>query len=659
VVSIAKSGDLADTNNYRGISLMATLLKILCVMMGTRLNLVAEAHNLFSRAQAGFRSMEECVTQAAMVLDICQCRRLLDLPTFLVFVDLKKAYDTVPHQALFAKLSRAGIRGIFLNFLMALYAASTIWVRVGGGSQALYSEAVRLRRGVRQGCPLSSILFNLFIDDLTDSTEATGVPVPCGKPTSNGSVFELVATVRCALFADNAIGICPSLDAAVTFCDHVMAWTAENEMAVGHKKCGLLQILPTGYQPRDYDFDSIETYERLDTLAISGEPIPIVENYTYLGMLFGNNLSIALMVEHRVVGGRATVARLVPFLKCPILPMSMRLQVVTTVVIPRLLFGAEVYGMNRQLTNKMQAILNRSLQAVAGLSTCTPSPSAPLWLKMGVSPICAIAAGCRARAFRKCFFLKTWACQLVLKPLMTRKWTWSSGIPRWINRFAIWHSTEEQRLGILRHGWRNLSPTLLKQTIQECITLRERGIWLKLTQQSSTATQWYLEAEFGAQPLTKARVGGGPLDQAGLAMIVQCRIGLFVTGNVLVRCKRIPECFEDCCPFCDFDGKETLEHIVFQCPFWAQGNATNGNAANGEATSLAGSDSNNGSMGSGASTDSTSPLVNSCGSLAAARFLTVVARLRAATIRSRWGHFQLETNSSGVPTSTTGQRPNG
>ena len=151
VVSIAKSGDLADTNNYRGISLMATLLKILCVMMGTRLNLVAEAHNLFSRAQAGFRSMEECVTQAAMVLDICQRRRILDLPTFLVFVDLKKAYDMVPHHALFAKLSRAGIRGVFLKFLMALYSVSTIRVRVGGGAHALYSELVRLRRGVRQG----------------------------------------------------------------------------------------------------------------------------------------------------------------------------------------------------------------------------------------------------------------------------------------------------------------------------------------------------------------------------------------------------------------------------------------------------------------------------------------------------------------------------
>jgi hypothetical protein len=82
-------------------------------------------------------------------------------------------------------------------------------------------------------------------------------------------------------------------------------------------------------------------------------------------------------------------------------------------------------------------------------------------------------------------------------------------------------------------------------------------------------------------------------------------------------------------------------------------------AANSDAPSLAGSDSDDGSIESGASTDSTLPLGNSCGSPAAARFLTVVAHLWAVTIRSRWGQFQLEAGSSGVPTSTTGQRPNG
>ena len=121
VVSIPKKGDLADMNNYRGISLMATVLKVVCVILSTRINEAAEAGGLFSRSQAGFRQREECVTQVACVVEIIQRRRIVNEPTYVVFVDLKKAYDTVPHEALFAKLSRFGIRGQCLAFIRALY----------------------------------------------------------------------------------------------------------------------------------------------------------------------------------------------------------------------------------------------------------------------------------------------------------------------------------------------------------------------------------------------------------------------------------------------------------------------------------------------------------------------------------------------------------
>lgn len=151
VVSVPKQGDLADVTNYRGISLMATVLKVIMVMLSDRVNLVAEERGLFSRAQAGFRRKEECVTQAAMVIEVIQQRRLVGEPTYAVFIDLKKAYGLVPHQALFAKLSRFGIRGKCLAFIKELYRTSTIRVRVGGGSQALYSDPYSLKRGVRQG----------------------------------------------------------------------------------------------------------------------------------------------------------------------------------------------------------------------------------------------------------------------------------------------------------------------------------------------------------------------------------------------------------------------------------------------------------------------------------------------------------------------------
>ena len=58
----------------------------------------------------GIQSREECVAQTASLLDICTRRRTMGRDTFLAFIDFKKAYDMVPHEALFAKLRWAGLR---------------------------------------------------------------------------------------------------------------------------------------------------------------------------------------------------------------------------------------------------------------------------------------------------------------------------------------------------------------------------------------------------------------------------------------------------------------------------------------------------------------------------------------------------------------------
>jgi hypothetical protein len=133
VVSLAKKGDLTEPNNYRGISLMSTTLKILCVILVNRINTSAEAAHCFSPSQAGFRRLEEAVTQAACLVEALKRHCLAHQPTLGIFIDLKKAYDMVPHEGLFAKLRRFGIRGRCLEFIRGLYGWSTIQVRLGHG----------------------------------------------------------------------------------------------------------------------------------------------------------------------------------------------------------------------------------------------------------------------------------------------------------------------------------------------------------------------------------------------------------------------------------------------------------------------------------------------------------------------------------------------
>jgi len=80
----------------------------------------------------------------------------------LLFWTLKKRMTSVPIYNVLMKIHHLGIRRKRYNFIENLYLSSKACVRVDGH----LSESFNIRKGVRQGCPLSPILFNLFINDI-------------------------------------------------------------------------------------------------------------------------------------------------------------------------------------------------------------------------------------------------------------------------------------------------------------------------------------------------------------------------------------------------------------------------------------------------------------------------------------------------------------
>ena len=144
---------------------MPVVLKVKTIMMVQRIQHAVESKNLLTREQAGFRWREECSAQAAALVEAVQRRREKRRMTFLMFVDLSKAYDIVPHEAMLAKLDQIGIRGRMLSFIRALYESSEFRVRASVPGSTT-GPTIKIMRGLRQGCPLSPILFDIFINDL-------------------------------------------------------------------------------------------------------------------------------------------------------------------------------------------------------------------------------------------------------------------------------------------------------------------------------------------------------------------------------------------------------------------------------------------------------------------------------------------------------------
>ncbi|KAH9272027.1 hypothetical protein BASA83_005614 [Batrachochytrium salamandrivorans] len=132
------------------------------VIPKARLSSLLESNNVLVPEQGGFRTHEESTTQVCALMDILRRRQIADLNSHIAFIDISKAFDTVPIHALLFKLRCIGIPAITMNFLSALYSTSNARIRSG----SLLSDPFPVQHGVRQGCPLSGLLFNVFINDV-------------------------------------------------------------------------------------------------------------------------------------------------------------------------------------------------------------------------------------------------------------------------------------------------------------------------------------------------------------------------------------------------------------------------------------------------------------------------------------------------------------
>jgi len=111
--------------------------------------------------QGGFRKGHSCTNAIFTVQQIMEKRKEHNLPLFLLFIDYEKAYDNVYRDKLW-ELKDNKIPNYLLHTMKCIYRNTKIRIKFNDG----ISELIHINKGVRRGCGLSPVLFNIYINEI-------------------------------------------------------------------------------------------------------------------------------------------------------------------------------------------------------------------------------------------------------------------------------------------------------------------------------------------------------------------------------------------------------------------------------------------------------------------------------------------------------------
>ena len=247
-----------DAKNYRGITILPTITKVVETLLKDRIQPAIEAQQ--NSLQRGFTKHSSPMNCSLIVEETIREYKDLRRPIYIAFLDAKSAFDVVSHDSLLRKLFHAGVEGVSWSLIHSLHAETESVVKWNGA----YSDVFKVDQGVRQGGILSTDLYKLYDNGLFDRLQLTSVGCHIGE-------------ISCVVpgCADDAAVLAENKRILQLLVDIAVDYSVMERFLLQPVKSVLLQI-----------FNHLKRCPINDTVVkMKDMPMPIVEEAMHMGIL--------------------------------------------------------------------------------------------------------------------------------------------------------------------------------------------------------------------------------------------------------------------------------------------------------------------------------------------------------------------------------------
>ena len=313
--------------NYRPISLTNTMGKLFANIISSRLVEWIERNEIIGEEQNGFRPDRRATDNIFTVNEIIDKKLKEKKKVYICFLDIEKAYDKVDREMMLAVLESIGLPRKIINIIRKLYSNTYATYKL----MDLGTKLIKSTRGVRQGCILSSTLFNLYTEELATRTNK-GIQMKDSK-------------INALFYADDIILLSESAEDMQEFLDITTTYARNYLVDFGYEKCNIMIVNKT-------------EEDKHITWNLKNKEITLTSDYIYLGVWINENGQDKTMQE-KIALANSWMGRLASAAKMRTCKYETIREVWKTIAVPAIMYGMEAISVKDSDIERLETIQNK------------------------------------------------------------------------------------------------------------------------------------------------------------------------------------------------------------------------------------------------------------------------------------------------------------